>query len=262
MRNARFDEGLEGPGPERRGRRPDERRRGEGRGRPEHGRHMHGPFGRPQFPGEEEGFGPFAGRGRGGHHGPGFPPPGFGPGGFDLDLGFGPRGRGGRGRGRAGRGDVRAAIISLLSEEPRNGYQIIQEINERTGGLWRVSSGSVYPAISQLEDEGLIEPTDGAGRKLFALTAAGREHAERNAEQLSQLWQIGEQGSRFGEFLQYRDLIGQLVAAIRQVNEVGSPAQREEAKQVLVRTRQSLYKILAAEADGPAGQDPEPADEV
>src|SRR6185312_5283845 len=185
MRNAYYHEGLEGPGPERRGRRhSDERRRGEGRGRPEPGRHMHGPFARP-FPGEDEGFGPFAGRGgHGGPHGPGFGP------GFDLDLGFGPRGRGGRGRGRAGRGDVRAAIISLLSEEPRNGYQIIQEINERTGGLWRASSGSVYPAISQLEDEGLIEPTDGNGRKLFALTEAGREHAERNAEQLRQLWQV------------------------------------------------------------------------
>jgi DNA-binding PadR family transcriptional regulator len=249
MRNTHFTQGLEGPGPERRGRRHDERRRGEGRGRPEPGRHMHGPFARP-FPGEEEGFGPFAGR-HGGPHGPG-----FGPG--DLDFGFGPRGRG-RGRGRAGRGDVRAAIISLLGEEPRNGYQIIQEINERTGGLWRASSGSVYPAISQLEDEGLIEPTDGNGRKLFALTAAGREHAERNAEQLSQLWQIGEQGTRFGEFLRYRELIGQLVAATRQVNEVGTAAQREEAKQILVRARQSLYKILAAD---PADDEPEPADEV
>jgi DNA-binding PadR family transcriptional regulator len=257
MRNTpfTFNEGLDGPGPDRRGRRrPDERRRGEGRGRPEPGRHMHGPFARP-FPGDEEGFGPFAMRGHGGHHGPG---PGFGPGpGLDLDFGLGPRGRG-RGRGRAGRGDVRAAIISLLSEEPRNGYQIIQEINERTGGLWRVSSGSVYPAISQLEDEGMIEPTDGNGRKLFALTAAGREHAEANADQLRQLWQIGEQGTRFGEFLRYRELIGQVVAAIRQVNEVGTAAQREEAKQILVKTRQSLYKILAADS----GDEAEPVDEA
>ena len=103
--------------------------------------------------------------------------------GFDFDFGFGPGGPRGRRRGRAGRGDVRAAIISLLSEEPRNGYQIIQEINERTGGLWRVSSGSVYPAISQLEDEGLIEPADGNGRRLFALTAGGPRvlRAERRA---------------------------------------------------------------------------------
>ena len=228
MRN--FSPGLDGPHPERRARRRGEERRradgaGDGRGgrRPEH-RHVHGGFG------------------------PGF---GFGPG-----PAGGPHGRG-RGRGRAGRGDVRSAIISLLSEEPRNGYQIIQEINERTGGLWRVSSGSVYPAISQLEDEGLIEPADGNGRKLFALTRAGREHAEQNADQLARLWEAGAQDARFGEFLQYRELIGQLAAATRQVSDVGTPAQREEAKRVLTRARQALYKLLAAD---PVEDAAEPAD--
>jgi DNA-binding PadR family transcriptional regulator len=216
-----FGPGLEGPRPERRGRRHGEgRRRGDGLGgraggRREH-RHVHGGFG-PDF-----GFGPVGG----------------------------PRDRG-RGRGRAGRGDVRAAIISLLSEGPRNGYQIIQEINDRTGGLWRVSSGSVYPTISQLEDEGLIEPTDGNGRKLFALTQAGREHAEQNAEQLAQLWEIGAEDARLGEFRQYRELIGQLAAATRQVYDVGTQAQREEAKHVLTRARQSLYKLLAEDAAEP-----------
>jgi DNA-binding PadR family transcriptional regulator len=219
MRNS--DPGLEGPHPERRG-----RRRGRGGGRREH-RHVHGGFG-PDF-----GFG-------------------FGPG----PIG-GPRDRG-RGRGRAGRGDVRAAIISLLSEGPRNGYQIIQEINERTGGLWRVSSGSVYPTISQLEDEGLIEPTGGNGRKLFGLTQAGREHAEQNAEQLAQLWEIGAEDARLGEFLQYRELIGQLAAATRQVFDVGTQAQRDEAKQVLTRARQSLYKLLAAEAAEDAAEPTDP----
>jgi DNA-binding PadR family transcriptional regulator len=242
----KFDSGLEGPHPERRGRGrggDQQRRRGdreEGFGpRGRHGHHMHGGFppippGGPQFGGPDFGFG-------------------FGPGPFG-----GPRGRG-RGRGRAGRGDVRAAIISLLSEQPRNGYQIIQEINERTGGLWRVSSGSVYPAISQLEDEGLIEPTDGDGRKLFALTEAGRAHAEENADQLARLWEAGAEDSRFTEFLRYRELMGQLVAATRQVNEVGTAAQREEAKQVLIKARQALYKILAAD---PADDEAEPVDEA
>jgi DNA-binding PadR family transcriptional regulator len=238
MRN--FDPGLEGPHPERRGRRRgEERRRAEGfggrEGRHGHGHHhVHGGFGLPPVP-------------PGGAFGPDF---GFGPG------PFGPRGRG-RGRGRAGRGDVRAAIISLLSEQPRNGYQIIQEINERTGGLWRVSSGSVYPAIAQLEDEGLIEPTDGNGRKLFALTEAGREHVEHNAEHLARLWEAGAEDARFAEFLSYRELIGQLAAAVRQVDEVGTPAQREEARQVLTRARQTLYKILAAD---PAEDTAEPTD--
>ena len=242
MRN--FESGLEGPHPERRGRRrgnapgSDERRRGGegfgaggGRGRHEH-RHVHGGFGLPPVP----------------------PAGPFGP-----DFGFGgPRGRG-RGRGRAGRGDVRAAIISLLSEEPRNGYQIIQEINERTGGLWRVSSGSVYPAIAQLEDEELIEPTEGGGRKLFALTAAGREHAEQNAEHLRRLWETGSEDARLSEFLRSRELIGQLISATRQVNEVGTAAQREEAKQVLTKARQALYKILAAD---PVEDAAEPTDSV
>ena len=253
MRN--FEPGLEGPHHEHhRGphghhheHHDEQRRRGDefgGRGRHEH-RHVHGGFGMPPVP---PGGGPDFGFGFG-----------FGPGGPIS----GPRGRG-RGRGRAGRGDVRAAIISLLSEEPRNGYQIIQEINERTGGLWRVSSGSVYPAIAQLEDEGLIEPTDGNGRKLFALTEAGREHAEQNAEQLARLWEVGSEDARFTEFLRYRDLIGQLVAATRQVNEVGTTAQREEARQVLVRARQSLYKILAADAadDAEAADEAEPTDSV
>ena len=247
-----FDAGLDGPHPERRGRfrGEDERRRGDGDGfgggrggggRHEHRHgHPHGGFGMPPVP-----PGPFGG-----------PDFGFGPGPFG-----GPRGRG-RGRGRAGRGDVRAAIISLLSEEPRNGYQIIQEINERTGGLWRVSSGSVYPAIAQLEDEGLIEPTDGNGRKLFALTDAGREHAEQNAEHLARLWEAGTEDARFGEFLRYRELIGQLVAAIRQVNEVGTPAQREEAQQVLTKARQALYKILAADPADDEDAEAEPTDSV
>jgi DNA-binding PadR family transcriptional regulator len=203
------DPGLDGPYPARlRG-----RRRGEGR--------RHG-----------DGSGGGRGGGRREHrhvHG------GFGPGPIGSP----------RGRGRAGRGDVRAAIISLLSEEPRNGYQIIQEIAERTGGLWRVSSGSVYPAISQLQDEGLIAPADGNGRKLFTLTQAGHAHAG----QLARLWDIGAGDAALGEFLQYRELLGQLAAATRQVNDVGTQAQREEAKRVLIRARQSLYKLLAADTD-------------
>jgi DNA-binding PadR family transcriptional regulator len=196
------------------------------------------------------------GRGRGRHGGP------FGPGGPGGPFGFGGPGSefwgapgfGGphgprRGRGRAGRGDVRAAIVALLAEEPRNGYQIIQEIEQRTDGVWRASSGSVYPALAQLEDEGLIEPVGEGGRKLFTLTAAGREHAEQNAEHLARIWQdaIGGPGARFEEFIRDRELLGQLNMAYKQVTQVGSKAQREEARAVLTKARQALYKILAAD---------------
>ena len=81
------------------------------------------------------------------------------------------------------RGDVRAAALSLLAEGPRNGYQIIQEISERTNGVWRPSPGSVYPALQQLEDEGLIRAeTSESGRKAFALTDEGRAYADSHAD--------------------------------------------------------------------------------
>src|SRR5579859_2411228 len=99
---------------------------------------------------------------------------GFGPGGHEFG-GFGP-GRGPRGRGRrARRGDIRTAALLLLAEEPRNGYQIMQEVQERSEGSWNPSPGSVYPALSQLEDEGLIATGEQEGRKLYTLTDAGRK---------------------------------------------------------------------------------------
>src|SRR5437667_9456276 len=84
------------------------------------------------------------------------------------------RGRGRR--GRAARGDTRAAVLLLLTDGPQHGYQLMQAIAERSGGRWTPSPGAIYPTISQLEDEGLVTVTKDAGRKLVALTDAGRDH--------------------------------------------------------------------------------------
>src|SRR3954454_20569158 len=100
----------------------------------------------------------------------------------EFGPGAGPKGPRGRGR-KARRGDIRTAALLLLAEEPRNGYQIMQEIEERSDGVWRPSPGSVYPALAQLEDEGLIRSEEFDGRKLFALTDEGRAHVqERGAD--------------------------------------------------------------------------------
>src|SRR5579875_749321 len=91
----------------------------------------------------------------------------------------GPRGRGfgpgegrpfGGGRGRRRRGEIRLALLLLLSEEPRNGYQLMQAIEERSAGRWTPSPGSVYPALSQLEDEGLVRSVPAESGKAFELT--------------------------------------------------------------------------------------------
>src|SRR5271163_2382593 len=139
--------------------------------------------------GPRAGCRPHHGGGRGFAHGPrgefGGPGFGFGPG------GFGPRGGRGRGR-RARRGDIRTAALLLLAEEPRNGYQIMQEVQERSGGMWSPSPGSVYPALAQLEDEGLIRTEEHDGSKLFAITDEGRALlAERGAERPAPWEQTG-----------------------------------------------------------------------
>src|SRR5271165_5633224 len=121
----------------------------------------------------------------------------FGPGGRGEFGGFpfggfgGPGGPGGhRGRGRkARRGDIRTAALLLLAEEPRNGYQIMQEVEERSGGVWRPSPGSVYPALQQLEDEGLIRTQELDGRKLFALTDAGEAQLKDRGEEAPAPWE-------------------------------------------------------------------------
>src|SRR3954454_4068329 len=82
---------------------------------------------------------------------------------------------------RVGRGDVRAAVLALLAEQPMHGYQIIHEIEERSGGSWKPSPGSVYPTLQLLADEGLIRAEESNGRKTFSLTEEGRAEAESTA---------------------------------------------------------------------------------
>jgi len=196
-------------------------------------------------------------RGRRRHFpGPGFPagppfPMGPGPG----MHGFGPwmkEGRGPRGS-RARRGDVRAAALALLTEQPLNGYQIIQEISERSGGVWRPSPGSVYPALQQLEDEGLIRADAGdGGRRAYQLTDEGRSYAESHADELRAPWDEVTGGAG-GPAVEMRSLIGQLAMAAFQVVSVGSDAQVAQARQQLADTRKALYRILAADEDETSG---------
>jgi DNA-binding PadR family transcriptional regulator len=176
----------------------------------------------------------------------GFGPPGFG--GPPGRHGFGPP-RGRRG-GRRPRGDVRAAILVLLDEEPRNGYGIMQEIEERSAGAWRPSPGSVYPVLQQLEDEGLVRATESEERKLMQLTDAGREYVAERRETLGTPWETAAAGVS-EEMMELRTLIFQVGAAVREVVTSGTDEQHAQAREVLAGTRRALYRILA-------GDQPEP----
>ncbi|MFE2546333.1 PadR family transcriptional regulator [Actinacidiphila glaucinigra] len=199
--------------------------------------HGHGHFG----PGHH-GRGDHEQDGRRAAFGPFGPPFGGGP------WGPGPwhGGRGGRGgpRGRARRGDVRASILALLADRPMHGYEMIQEIAERSGGAWKPSPGSVYPTLQLLEDEGLITSASEGGKKLFTLTEAGRTEAEAGADAP---WEEAGRGIDWEAMNEIRKAGAGLVDAFRQVWATGTPEQRDKALTVVNEARKKLYLILADE---------------
>ena len=217
------------------------------------GRHEHG-FDHPQrafrrgFPPQPplppgEPFGSWPGAG------PGFaPPPGWGP---------GPRGRG-RGGGRRGRrGDVRAAILALLAVRPMHGYEMIQEIGQRSRGYWRPSPGSVYPTLQLLADEGLVASSEGSGSKrLFELTDEGRASVEQLDE--TPPWEQISHDVDPND-VNLRSAVGQFLGAAHQVALAASSRQKARAIDVINEARRELYGILG-EVEPPAAEPDEQDD--
>lgn len=233
-----------------------------------HGEHRHHHRGRPDLGTPHEAFGPeeFGGFAPPEAHGP-FPPPPpqppFGPWpGMPGFPGFpgGPAGRRGRRRGgpgggrRSRRGDVRAAILALLAERPMHGYEMIQEISERSGQVWRPSPGSVYPTLQLLADEGLVSSTEGSGgKRRFELTEEGRAAAEKHAT--APPWEEIAQDVDPHD-MSLRNAIGQLMGATMQVAHAATDNQKQRAIEVLNEARRDVYAILG-EVEPP----PVPTDE-
>ena len=181
---------------------------------------MRGPWRMPFPP-------PWAGHGAPGHFGPGGPGHG--------------QGRGGRGRGGR-RANVRTALLALLLERPMHGYEMISELDSRTGGVWRPSPGSVYPTLQMLEDEGLIVSEESDGRKRFSLTDAGRTEAQAASEPPP--WAEFNDDA-FATWHDLRDATFGAMNALRQVMTSGTGDQRQRAVEVISEARRKLYAILA-----------------
>ncbi|GAA0465396.1 PadR family transcriptional regulator [Streptomyces sp. NPDC046215] len=202
---------------------------------PGHPHHGPGPHGPGEFEGRRAAFGPF---------GPGFGGPPFGGPPFGgPPFGGRPGRRGGPG-GRARRGDVRASILALLQDRPMHGYEMIQEIAERSGGAWKPSPGSVYPTLQMLEDEGLIVSESEGGKKLFTLTDAGRTEAEAGERTP---WEAVGRGVDWESVQETRQAGFALMEAFGQVWKTGSEEQRKKALDVINESRKKLYLILADE---------------
>jgi DNA-binding PadR family transcriptional regulator len=142
------------------------------------------------------------------------------------------------------RGDVRAAVLDVLSTQSMNGYQIIQEIAERTQGVWKPSPGSVYPTVQQLEDEGLVEGVASERRRLLQLTDEGRKYVEEHPDEMAATWQVFERVAD-EEPSDLKPAIGQMMGAVWQIVSTGTRQQRAEAAEILADTRRRLYGLLA-----------------
>lgn len=201
----------------------------------DHRRH-HGPRGMdPEGYREEhrarrgEGLGPEFPPGRGPHRGRGR---GFGPG---FGLGFG--------GGRAQKGDVRNAILSRLSDSSYNGYGLIKAIALHSDGAWRPSPGSVYPALSGLQAEGLIVSVGEGRRTEFELSEAGRSYVEEHKDELAAVWE--EVREEVGAAQDLRLSIGKLMGAVQQISIDGTEDQLRTVTASLDEARRSIYKLLS-----------------
>ncbi len=176
----------------------------------------------------------------GGHHHEGFGPPWAGRH-FDRMWFGGPPWAGAR---RARRGDVRVGLLSLLADKPMHGYDLIRELEERSGGAWRPSPGSIYPTLQLLEDEGMVTSQEQDGKRVYSITDSGKAELEERHSRGDDTppWEFGPLGEGVS---QLRDSAFQLGAAAIQVARTGSEAQRKKAAEILADARKKVYAILA-----------------
>lgn len=142
---------------------------------------------------------------------------------------------------------MRSAVLALLAERPRHGYEIIREITTRSAGEWRPSPGSVYPTIAQLDGEGLVRTEQADGRRVVHLTERGRRYADEHAEQFAAVFEgVGDPADDSLPGL--RDVAGQVGIAVAQVGQAGTDRQIALACEVLAETRRRLYRIMAEDS--------------
>jgi DNA-binding PadR family transcriptional regulator len=156
--------------------------------------------------------------------------------------------------GRRGRlfeaGEIRLALLSLLSEGPKHGYQLMKEMQERSSGMYRASAGSVYPTLQQLEDEELIESDQKAGKRTYRLTKAGEKELEKEAASVHEIWERAESCESWGEYsgpealMMYGPLAAVVKAGVKASSRMGgNPAGVDRVREILDRARRDLEKL-------------------
>ena len=165
--------------------------------------------------------------------------------------------RGGGGRHRAKRGAVAASILTLLSERPMNGYELITELETRSEGRWRPSPGAIYPALRKLEDRGSITSTEVGGKLQFELTDRGRTmlayYVEEQGDDAAPPWSEVPSSDRSGDM---RALVFEMVGQARRIRRVGTTEQIEQARAIIAEATTKLAALTAPADRSPESDEP------
>ena len=117
-----------------------------------------------------------------------------------MGAGF-PWGRGGKWGRFFGPGEIRLALLSMLETGPKHGYELMKELETKSGGIYKASAGAIYPALQQLEDEGMVTSEAVAGKRTYSLTEAGKAELQREAEGVKRIWQRAEQAGDWAPWI-------------------------------------------------------------
>jgi len=142
-------------------------------------------------------------------------------------------------------GEMRLALLSLLAEGPKHGYQLMKEMGGRSGGAYRASAGSVYPTLQQLEDEGMVVAEMVSGRRVYSLTDRGREEIESEPETIRRIW---ERAERYEDWNQYMGpdsfaVLPALGMLVRASLRAAASGKSEPVREILERARRQVESL-------------------
>ena len=147
-------------------------------------------------------------------------------------------------------GEVRLAILSLIRDGPKHGYQLMKDLEERSGGLYRASAGSIYPTLQQLEDEDLIRSEQQNGKRVYSLTDTGRAELEKDPERVRRIWDRAQKWEEWGQYMHpeafsvLRPMGGLMQAAWRAAGRAAGKAELEDrVREILDRARRDLEQL-------------------
>jgi DNA-binding PadR family transcriptional regulator len=173
-----------------------------------------------------------------------------------IGGGFPWGGRGGR-RGGWGRffgpGEIRLALLSMLESGPKHGYELMKELETKSGGIYKASAGAIYPALQQIEDEGLVTSDQPTGKRTYSLTDTGRAELQREAETVKQIWERAEQAGEWGPWMGMegaevmRPAAAVMKAALRAATRGSQNSERiNKIREILERTKNEIESLEKA----------------